>query len=68
MTVGDLKRHLQVYSDDWEIEFSRLSFYRVKERGPNLAQVEFCEPFERLHNPQTGQDDLILRIKARSTS
>lgn len=44
LTVGDLKRHLAAYDDDFEIEFDGgLTFYRVKTRGDNLAMVEFNE-------------------------
>lgn len=50
-TVGDLKRHLAAYDDDFELEFSGgLNFYRVKTRGDNLAVVEFNE-FEAILSP-----------------
>ncbi len=43
-TVGDLKRHLAAYDDDFELEFSGgLNFYRIKARGENLAVLEFNE-------------------------
>lgn len=39
--VGDLRRDLQCYPDDFDLSFSGLEFFRVKTRGENLAQVEF---------------------------
>lgn len=65
MTVEDLKRQLELYKDDCEIEFSGLTFFRLKMRGKNLLNVEFAEIFEQLHNPETGQLDLILRLPKR---
>ncbi|MCX7300540.1 MAG: hypothetical protein NTX73_09235 [Rhodobacterales bacterium] len=51
-TVGDLKRHLAAYNDDFELKFSGgLNFYRVKTRGDNLAVVEFNE-FEAILSPK----------------
>lgn len=41
ITVGLLRQHLAAYPDDFEIDFSGLSFYRVKTRGENHAQIEF---------------------------
>ncbi len=42
MTVGDLRRHLSLYPDDFELKFEGiLQFYRVKQRGPNLVTIEF---------------------------
>ena len=59
LTVGDLKRHLAAYDDDFELEFQGgLQFYRVKTRGDNLAVVEFNEfqaelsPKFKRENPQ----------------
>lgn len=59
LTVGDLKRQLAIYDDDFELEFSGgLTFYRLKTRGDNLAVVEFNEfeaelsPKFRRENPQ----------------
>lgn len=44
-TVGDLRRHLQAYSDDDKLSFSGgLGFYRVKAWGDNEALIEFNEP------------------------
>jgi hypothetical protein len=41
ITVGELKLHLEVYSDDCELDFSGLDFYRLKSRGEKYVQVEF---------------------------
>jgi hypothetical protein len=68
MTVEDFKRKLQIFPDEWEVEFSGLTFYRFKARGEKLVNLEFNEPFEALHNPETNQDDLILRIKPPAKS
>jgi hypothetical protein len=43
-TVGDLRRDLQAYDDDFELEIDGgLTVYRVKTRGDNLAVLEFNE-------------------------
>lgn len=41
ITVGQLKEELALYSDDTELSFSGLEFYRLKMRGDKLVQVEF---------------------------
>lgn len=41
ITVGDLRRQLDGYSPNTEVSFSGLDFYRVKQRGDNLIQIEF---------------------------
>lgn len=52
LTVGDLRRHLAAYDDDFEIQFDGgLTFYRVKTRGDNLAMVEFNE-FQAMLSPK----------------
>ena len=66
MTVGDLKDHLSVFGDDWEIEFSGLTFFRTKARGERLVNVEFAEPFETLDTPGQTKPDLILRLRPRT--
>lgn len=44
LTVGELRRHLEAYDDDFELKFAGgVTFYRVKTRGDNLAVVEFNE-------------------------
>lgn len=51
-TVGDLKRHLAAYDDDFELQFSdSLNFYQIKTRGDNLAVLEFNE-FEAILSPK----------------
>jgi hypothetical protein len=44
ITVGQLRRDLSLYDDDCELSFSGLTYYHIKSRGDNLAQVEFNEP------------------------
>ena len=43
ITVGELRRHLEVFPDDYELFFGDgdLAFYRTKMRGDNLVQIEF---------------------------
>lgn len=41
ISVGDLRRHLEPFGDDWEVSFSGLKFFRTKARGPKLVQIEF---------------------------
>lgn len=46
ITVGELRRHLSLFSDETEISFgndNQLTFYRVKQRGPNYINLEFNE-------------------------
>jgi hypothetical protein len=50
-TVGDLRRHLELFPDDYELTFGpadTLTFYRTKVRGDKLVNVEFSESFEIL--------------------
>lgn len=42
ITVGELKMHLSGFSDNDELYFSGLEFYRLKDRGAYI-QVEFSE-------------------------
>lgn len=52
LTVGDLKRHLAAYDDDFELQFQGgLQFCGVKTRGDNLAVVEFNE-FQAILTPK----------------
>ncbi len=51
LTVGELKEHLAVFSDDYVVFFgpggsNELTFYRTKLRGDKLVQVEFNELYE----------------------
>lgn len=41
LTVGELKKELEGYPDHYELYFGGLDFYRLKQRGPKLVQVEF---------------------------
>lgn len=43
ITVGQLREELAPWHDNDLISFSGLSFYRVKGRGEQLAQIEFNE-------------------------
>jgi hypothetical protein len=43
ITVGELRKTLENYPDDAEIHFEELTFYRVKQRGEKLVQIEFNE-------------------------
>ncbi|WP_324710119.1 hypothetical protein [Pseudomonas citronellolis] len=47
ITVGILKEHLASYPDHYELDFSGLDFYRLKQRGPELVQVEFNQQVYR---------------------
>ncbi|HEX8278453.1 MAG TPA: hypothetical protein VF540_07145 [Segetibacter sp.] len=42
-TVGDLKRDLSIYPDDMEIYFEGFVYYRVKQRGDKILQIELNE-------------------------
>lgn len=44
ITVGELRQALSLYSDDTELSFGGLEFYRLKSRGDKLAQIEFNQP------------------------
>lgn len=41
ITVGEFRKMLSNWPDDMWLDFSMLDFYRLKQRGPNLLQVEF---------------------------
>lgn len=51
LTVGDLKRQLEVFDNDEEVFFGNdenaLTFYRTKSRGPKLVQIEFNQQIYR---------------------
>lgn len=42
-TVGDLKRDLVIYPDDMELYFEGFVYYRTKQRGDKLLQIELNE-------------------------
>jgi hypothetical protein len=41
ITIREFKKLLDNHSDDDELYFSGLDFYRLKRRGDNIVQVEF---------------------------
>jgi hypothetical protein len=41
ITVGHLKHQLESYPENCRLTFSGLRFYRLKQRAPDLVQVEF---------------------------
>lgn len=45
ITVGELRKHLELFSDDYELFFGsgNLEFYRTKSRGDKLVQIEFSQ-------------------------
>lgn len=43
ITLGTLRKHLELFPDDFAVSFSGLQFYRTKLRGANLVQIEFDE-------------------------
>ena len=56
ITVGELRSHLKVYSDDYEISFSGLEFLQVKSRGAKLIQIEFSQSVY-----QDEQGDVVVQ-------
>jgi len=42
-----LEKMLEGFSDEDELSFSGLDFYRLKRRGPDLVQVEFNQQVYR---------------------
>ncbi len=55
MTVGQLKAQLEDWPDEMDVMFSDdgLQFYRFKQRGENLLQMEFDHTVSR--NRTTGE-------------
>ena len=41
VTVGDLKRYLEGWPEDMIVHMGGLTFYRFKQRGEKLLQLEF---------------------------
>lgn len=41
ITLGHLREQLKPYPDNYEVIFSGLDFFRVKEKSPGLLQIEF---------------------------
>ena len=44
ISIGELKQQLANYPDHYRIDFSGLSFYRLKQRGETSIQMEFNQP------------------------
>jgi len=40
ITVGDLRRQLDIFADDADLFIGGFQFYRLKSGGPLLVQVE----------------------------
>lgn len=47
ITVGQLIDQLQAFPKDMLVDFSTLDFYRLKQRAPNLVQIEFDQSVYR---------------------
>jgi hypothetical protein len=58
ITVFELKAELNVFPNDMEIDFSGLDFYRLKQRGDNLVQVEFNQQVYRNQEGNVVVDNL----------
>ena len=45
INLGVLRKHLEIYSDDYEVSFSGLEFYRPKEtdRENKIVNIEFSQ-------------------------
>lgn len=58
ITVGDLRRHLQHFPDDYELIFGsgNLEFYRTKLRGETLVQIEFSQNTDMVPDPPSSQN------------
>lgn len=44
ISIGELKQELAKYPDHYQLDFSGLSFYRLKQRGETSVQMEFNQP------------------------
>jgi hypothetical protein len=44
-TIGDLRKALSLYPDDWQVIFGceELEFSRAKKRDEGLVQIEFSQ-------------------------
>lgn len=47
ITVGELIRELSLHDKDCIIDFSGLDYYRVKQRSPQIVQIEFDQQVYR---------------------
>ena len=50
ITVGDLRRDLEIYPDDYEIHFEGFNYYRTKKRGDKIVQIELNEKLTNNQN------------------
>ncbi len=67
LTVGDLREHLALFPDHYELIFGSgepgkggFTFYRTKMRGPELVQIAFEELYELTETGQVGQPPMNL--------
>ena len=62
ITIKDLKKHLELFPDDAELDFSELTFYKTKSRSADnkLIQIEFEEV------KQYDKDGNIIFLKSRN--
>ena len=47
ISVEELRQELSHYPGHYRVSFSGLEFYRVKQRGPEIIQIEFNEAVHR---------------------
>lgn len=47
ISVAELREALSGYPDNYRVSFSGLDFYRVKQRGPEMLQIEFSQAVHR---------------------
>lgn len=47
ITIGELRRELGIYDDHYTLDFSGLTFSRLKQRGETHVQLEFSEAVSR---------------------
>jgi hypothetical protein len=55
ITVGELRRQLAAFADDAELYLGGLHYFRLKQRGPNVVQLEFNEQVYR-----TAEGELVV--------
>ena len=58
ITVGMLMEQLSGYDKDMMLSFSGLDFYRLKQRAPDLIQVEFNQMVYRDKDGQVVVENL----------
>jgi hypothetical protein len=59
--LGDLRYHLSLYDDDYELFFGagNLDFYRTKTRGAKLVQIEFCQDTSCIADVEESESDSL---------